>query len=79
MKLGNLEYFCNCLLKDLKEHVTAPTKDGNCVYCGYAVVKREVTPKDIRVQDKFGEDLKKKKMEALEIFIKDIRYDDKVN
>lgn len=79
MKLGNLEYFCNCLLKDLKDHVTAPTEEGNCVYCGYAVVKREVTPKDIRVESKYKEELYKKKMEALEIFVKDLRYYEKVN
>jgi len=79
MRLGNLEYFCNCLLKDLKEHITASTKDNCCAYCGYAVVKREVTPKDIRVQEKFGEELEKKKMEALEIYVKDIRHNEKVN
>lgn len=79
MKLGDLEYFCACLLRENKEHKTAATSEGDCVYCGYAVVHRKITEKDLRDHKKYGEELEKRKREALEIFIKDARYNDKVN
>lgn len=79
MRIGSVEYFCNCLLKNLKEHVTAPNAEGNCVYCGYVCVKREVTEKDLRTVERWGEEILKKKKEALEILIKDLRHNEKVN
>ena len=79
MKLGDLEYFCNCMLKNNKEHVTASTSSGDCVYCGYAVIKRPITEADLRCALKHGDDLEILKREHLEMLVKDRRYDAKVN
>lgn len=79
MKLGEIEYFCNCLLKNLKEHVVAKDKDGKCVYCRHHTIKRCVTESDIKCDEKHGAALDKIKREYLEIIIKDRRHDAKVN
>ena len=79
MKLGDLEYFCNCLLKNFKEHTTAPDADGNCVYCGHSAIERQVTQADMRCRDKHGAKIDKLKREHLEMLIRDRRYDEKVN
>jgi len=79
VKLGELEYFCNCLLKSYREHVTAPDNDGNCVYCGHHAVHRPITDSDIRRDKKYGEKINKLKREYLEVLVKDMRYDEKVN
>ena len=79
MKLGDLEYFCNCMLKNHKEHVTAPDSDGNCCYCGYVAIKRPVTDADLRCALKHGDKLEELKREHLELLVKDRRYDEKVN
>jgi len=85
MKEGDIEYFCICLLpsalsKDQgTDHVVATGKEGRCVYCRYYAVKRPVKKQDIKVAEKHKEHLDKLKKEYLEVFIKDRRYDEKVN
>ena len=79
MKLGDLEYFCNCLLKNYKEHTTATDSIGKCVYCGHHAIKRKVTLADLRTIDKQGAKIDKLKREHLEMLVKDRRYDEKVN
>lgn len=79
MKVGQIEYFCNCLLKNLKEHVVAKDSEGRCVYCGHHAIKRAVTDSDIRCNEKHGAKLEQLKREHLEIIIKDRRHNEKVN
>jgi hypothetical protein len=79
MKLGSLEYFCSCLLPNMKEHLTAPDSQGNCVYCGYHVIQRKVTEADLRAAKFWAETLSEKKREHLELRIKDLRHETKVN
>tara|TARA_R100001244_G_scaffold127320_3_gene97875 strand:+ start:177 stop:416 length:240 start_codon:yes stop_codon:yes gene_type:complete len=79
MILGEMEYFCNCMLKNYKEHVTAPDAQGNCVYCGHCAVHRKIVPSDIRTEEKHGKKIDEKKREHLDMFAKDRRYDEKVN
>lgn len=79
MKKGDITYFCNCLLKNLKDHGTATDSSGNCVYCGHACVRREVTEKDIRNEYKHGKVLLEKKKEALDLLVKEIRHKEKIN
>ena len=78
MRLGQKLDFCNCLL-GLKDHITVTSEEGDCLYCGFAAVHREVREKDIRDHEKHKQELNKKKMEALEIYIKDLRYGEKTN
>jgi len=79
VKLGALEYFCNCITKNYKEHVTAPDSEGNCVYCGHHAIKRQITMVDIRYHEKNGDRINLLKREYLEVIIKDRRYAEKVN
>lgn len=79
MKLGESNYFCNCLLKNLTEHLTAPDSEGNCVYCGHYAIHRTVTEADLRCEERHGVNLNKLKREYLEVLVKDRRYDEKVN
>ena len=79
MKLGDMEYFCNCMLKNYKEHLTAPDHSGDCVYCGHAAIKRPVIASDLRTEIKHGANIDKLKREHLEMLVKDRRYDEKVN
>ena len=69
MKIGDVESFCNCLLNNLKDHVTGEDDEGRCVYCRHAVVHRAVTEVDMRCEDTHGEKLHKIKMERLELLI----------
>ena len=78
MKLGDLEYFCNCLLENYKEHVTAADHAGDCVYCGHCAIKRPVTAADIRTETKYGAKIDRLKREHLEMLVKDRRYEEKV-
>ena len=78
MKLGQKMDFCNCLL-GLKDHVTVTSEEGDCLYCGFAAVHREVKEKDIRDAKKHEKELHDKKFEALEIYVKDRRHNEKVN
>jgi hypothetical protein len=78
MRIGQIKYFCNCLLGS-KDHVTVTSEDEDCLYCGFAAVKREVKDKDIRDAEKHKKELHDKKFEALEIYIKDRRHNEKVN
>lgn len=79
MKLGRIEHFCNCLLHNLREHVTAIDEEGDCLYCGHVAVKREITEKDIRTDLKYGQELEKKKFEALELYVKEQIHGEKIN
>jgi len=79
MKLGENATFCSCLLKNLKEHQTAADDEGCCVYCGYYVINREVTPKDIREAEKFKEELKAKKLQAIDVLAKEKRHGESIN
>jgi hypothetical protein len=77
--LGELKYFCNCLLKNHKEHKVAVDSDEKCVYCGHYAIKRKVTEADIRTENKYGDKIDRLKREHLEIIIKDRRHNEKVN
>ena len=79
MKEGDLRHFCNCLLKNHKEHTVAADSKGRCVYCGYHAIERRVTEADIRCEDKYGKKLDTLKREYLEMMIKDRRHNEKVN
>lgn len=79
IKEGDLEYFCNCLLKNYKDHVTAIDKEGCCVYCGYHAVLRHAKAVDVRSETKWKDRIKKAKMEHLELLIKDRRHGEKCN
>ena len=79
MKVGEIKHFCNCLLKNYKEHLTAKDKDDKCVYCRHHVIRRAVTDMDIRCQKEKGDIIEKAKKEYLDVIIKDCRYDEKVN
>lgn len=79
MEIGDLEYFCACLLKNNREHVVAADKKGNCVYCRYSALQRRVKESDLRCEDRYGEELDRVKREHLEILMKDRRHDEKVN
>jgi hypothetical protein len=62
-----------------KDHLTVTDEEGHCLYCGFAAVKRDVKEKDVRDHAKHEIELERKKFEALEIYVKDLRYEDKVN
>ena len=78
MKIGDLEYFCSCLLKNNREHITAADKEGNCVYCRYSAIQRKVKESDLRCEDRYGEKLESIKREYLEITMKDKIHQEKV-
>ena len=78
MKLGDLEYFCNCILKSGKDHVTAVDEDQICVYCGYYSAPRKVTPKDIRRNEQYGTLIEELKQEHLDLIIKAKRHKEKI-
>ena len=77
--LNTLRYFCNCLLKNHKEHVVAVDKEEKCVYCGHYAIKRKTTEADLRTDEKYGTEIDAKKREHLEMIIKDRRHGEKVN
>jgi len=79
LKEGQLDYFCNCLLTNYKEHTVSADKEGNCVYCGHHALLRPATAVDVRASIKWEERLHKIKMEHLEMLIKDRRHNEKVN
>lgn len=79
MIIGENDYFCNCLWSRPTEHITVPDKHGCCVYCGYHAIHREVVDADIRCEEKHGDELNRLKREYLEVIIKDLRHNEKVN
>lgn len=79
MRVGCTGTFCNCLINEITEHFTEQDEEGCCVYCGYHVIERIITKKDTRMRAKNAERMKKLKMEALDVFVKDKRHNEKVN
>lgn len=79
MKRGDIEYFCNCLLKNLTEHIVASDKKGRCVYCGHHTIKRVVTDADVRCHIKNEVKLNEIKTEYLGMALKDRYHNEKIN
>lgn len=78
MRIGQYKSFCSCLLKNEVEHVTEKV-DGQCVYCGYFVMDRKVTRKDMRTNLKYRHKLRQAKEESLSVFAKERRHREKIN
>jgi len=79
MKEGDIKHFCNCLLKNYKEHLTSKDEEGKCIYCMHHVIRRRVTSMDIKCEKDHGEFLEEARKRYLEVIIKDKRYNEKVN
>lgn len=79
MREGDIEYFCNCLLKGLKEHTVAVDSQERCLYCGHFSVKRPCVESDLRHDKKHGAKLEVIKREYLEMFIKGRRHNETIN
>lgn len=78
MKEGSVHYFCNCLLQNFKDHITAVDNEGCCLYCKHHAVQRKATESDVRGNIKWNDRLQAAKMEHLKILIKDKRHQEKV-
>ena len=79
LRKGRIEYFCNCLLKNFKEHIVAVDSEDACVYCGYTAIKRGITQVDITSERRHKETLEKLKLEYLDILVKDNNHGEKVS
>lgn len=79
LREGRIEYFCNCLLKNFKEHIVSVDSDGACCYCGYTAIRRGITRVDITSERRHKATLEKLKLEHLDIMVKDNEHGEKVS